>query len=908
MPLLGQDERVRQRVASARRAEHGAVRGQRQDGSPAGQRQRGSPAGKPRRRSAHGTHRVLVERSGRTSTGEFVTEIHGAQLVAQHIAGGRHGETLEHRLVNMEGALREQQGMLAESHHRILALLKENESLRVENQKLRSNHSEPPEVLHLRAAVDGLHRRNEDLQRALLSARRSAGTVAVATSAEKAAAVEYLVDADEETAKVAMAMSRGRAAALKLADETDSPGHGSLPHGVAAERGTAAAQTIVEKHAPHLAATPPQQLRLRDGTKASSTQPDGSSDSAVFQAGGAGNELGGKEAREAIAAALAAGERNANAVLNEDLEETAQKELLAEAERKQAVAAAAEMRVQLAKEEAQATVELYQAAAAAATAASAAEVERQKEEALKRAQDQQYERMLERKQVATEELQREGGSTDLQSTTLDLHGMGNPKIVAWDSNELQPEPELQSEPQLEPGSHVSGSHKPSPPQSHNNAHQNPNRRRLRQHHRDSFKPVEHDEAWSVSTAAVERPGSARRPSTVTGSKSGSERVRPGGLAAQSVYGSPRSAGGVAVAKKDATGAYQVEDVPETHVSATIEVANRASALHSRVQREIWRKEREVDLSGLRAAEQEHEEAEQRIREEEIGAEGQSNETEQAERSFGERLLWAETGWRRPVSAAAASHGERVNTGARTPGAIDDGAKERSGRKGSLSEVDPAVAEGGALLRLLRETPPQSMAAGYRNITADPGPCTDADSSVASLANATRSSGSRPPRKTQRPQTARIRQKQNAAGRNGLQRGGGRDGGKEQGGGPTAAPTGESHPWSARNLDRARHRPRTAPAPNAARRSGSAAGSRTGQRKPSGNNVVGLMLLGPQRVRIADASASMLESIERTATVLERAGRRVQANHAEPQISWQHHTVGDAAIEEEGQLGEVYRLV
>ncbi len=69
-----------------------------------------------------------------------------------------------------------------------------------------------------------------------------------------------------------------------------------------------------------------------------------------------------------------------------------------------------------------------------------------------------------------------------------------------------------------------------------------------------------------------------------------------------------------------------------------------------------------------------------------------------------------------------------------------------------------------------------------------------------------------------------------------------------------------------------------------------------------------MLLGPQRVRIADASASMLESIERTATVLERAGRRVQANHAEPQISWQHHTVGDAAIEEEGQLGEVYRLV
>ena len=46
-----------------------------------------------------------------------------------------------------------------------------------------------------------------------------AGTVAVATSAERAAAVEYLVDVDPGTAKVAMAMSRGKAAALKLTDE-----------------------------------------------------------------------------------------------------------------------------------------------------------------------------------------------------------------------------------------------------------------------------------------------------------------------------------------------------------------------------------------------------------------------------------------------------------------------------------------------------------------------------------------------------------------------------------------------------------------------------------------------------------------------------------------------------------------
>ena len=68
-----------------------------------------------------------------------------------------------------------------------------------------------------------------------------------------------------------------------------------------------------------------------------------------------------------------------------------------------------------------------------------------------------------------------------------------------------------------------------------------------------------------------------------------------------------------------------------------------------------------------------------------------------------------------------------------------------------------------------------------------------------------------------------------------------------------------------------------------------------------------MLLGPQRVRIADASASMLESIEKTAAVLEKAGRGVQANHADPEISGLHAADG-AAIEEEGQLGEVYRLV
>ena len=82
-------------------------------------------------------------------------------------------------------------------------------------------------------------------------------------------------------------------------------------------------------------------------------------------------------------------------------------------------------------------------------------------------------------------------------------------------------------------------------------------------------------------------------------------------------------------------------------------------------------------------------------------------------------------------------------------------------------------------------------------------------------------------------------------------------------------------------------------------------------------MVGLMLLGPQRVRIADTSALMLESIERTAAVLERAGRGVQANHTATEtslISWQQHTdsggQSDVAveIEAEGQLGEVYRLV
>ena len=72
-------------------------------------------------------------------------------------------------------------------------------------------------------------------------------------------------------------------------------------------------------------------------------------------------------------------------------------------------------------------------------------------------------------------------------------------------------------------------------------------------------------------------------------------------------------------------------------------------------------------------------------------------------------------------------------------------------------------------------------------------------------------------------------------------------------------------------------------------------------------MIGLMLLGPQRVRIADTSALMLESIEKTAAVLERAGRGVQANHNETSINWQH-TVGDPDTEKEGQLGEVYRLV
>ena len=57
-----------------------------------------------------------------------------------------------------------------------------------------------------------------------------------------------------------------------------------------------------------------------------------------------------------------------------------------------------------------------------------------------------------------------------------------------------------------------------------------------------------------------------------------------------------------------------------------------------------------------------------------------------------------------------------------------------------------------------------------------------------------------------------------------------------------------------------------------------------------------MLLGPQRVRIAETGALMLESIEKTAAVLEKAG-----------LGWQQSII-DAAAEQEGQLGEKYRLV
>ena len=55
------------------------------------------------------------------------------------------------------------------------------------------------------------------------------------------------------------------------------------------------------------------------------------------------------------------------------------------------------MQVQLAKQETQATVELYQASA---RAASAAEIERQREAALRLAEDQQYQRMLERNSLS----------------------------------------------------------------------------------------------------------------------------------------------------------------------------------------------------------------------------------------------------------------------------------------------------------------------------------------------------------------------------------------------------------------------------------------------------------------------------------------------------------------------------
>ena len=86
------------------------------------------------------------------------------------------------------------------------------------------------------------------------------------------------------------------------------------------------------------------------------------------------------------------------------------------------------------------------------------------------------------------------------------------------------------------------------------------------------------------------------------------------------------------------------------------------------------------------------------------------------------------------------------------------------------------------------------------------------------------------------------------------------------------------------------RPRTAPPPHTRNR------SKAQRKKAQRDHVVGLMLLGPQRVRIAETGALMLESIEKTAAVLEKAG-----------LGWQQSII-DAAAEQEGQLGEKYRLV
>ena len=426
----------------------------------------------PRRSSAPGRSRRRVERPAKGSGArELAAEIQGAQLIADHIANSRHGETLEDRLVRMEGALRSQQAMLAESHHRILALLTENDKLRLANERLRADHSEPPEVLHLRAAFDGLQQRNQDLEAALLRARQSAGTVAVATSAERAAAVEYLVDVDPGTAKVAMAMSRGKAAALKLTDETDSPGRGSLPRAAAAERGAGAAQAVVEQHAPQLVATPPKQPRPSDSSSSSGRDRGGSARSVdsmgpsavVTTARGAGDELGGRQARQQIVAALASGERQGVPEEQEDPEQTARREALAETERKAAAAVAADQRVQQAEEEAQATIELYQAAAAAATAEAAAEVERQRDVALRFAEDERHRQMVERKAAAEAEQSNaeaaapEEKKSDAQRIADEIRKEGSEAagatkgtqqqqpVVAWDSNQLEPEPELQPE-------------------------------------------------------------------------------------------------------------------------------------------------------------------------------------------------------------------------------------------------------------------------------------------------------------------------------------------------------------------------------------------------------------------------------------------------------------------------------
>ena len=449
----------------------------------------------------------------------------------------------------------------------------------------------------------------------------------------------------------------------------------------------------------------------------------------------------------------------------------------------------------------------------------------------------------------------------------------------------------------------------------------------------SVKRAEHEEAWAVSmaidpthnnraTVVPKGKDNLRRPGTAGGTR----EIKLAATTAKSVYGSPASAGGPKIrlgsagSRGDGSAGKPGSAAPKAMTTAQFAAELRGEGpgaskqstgeaceeLHRGVQREIWRKDREQDLSGLLTAEAERREG---------GGE--------ATVAFGEKLLWAETGWTRPGSGGS--------------GGGSGGATGAEGGGGAVRE-ERGTGQAGSLLRLLRDT---SAAPAPDEDPSAPraawDPSTGHDNEDGDGVGGVRQAAAGTPLQRGRPQSAATARPTG--------RGGGRGRGRGRG-------SNSARSWTDRNLERARQRPRTAP-----RAKKTPTGTPAQQRREVRARIkslheekgekMQLMLLGPQRVRIRDTSAQMLQSIERTAAVLERAGRGVLQNHelSPKLVSWgdsdwqapprkgarrrMHEEDGESSgeveggagagggagdgdpavwVDGEGQLGEVYRLV